>query len=114
MLLQPKSGRDSLLAEGSRPLTYTHLVELLFTRDQRVPDTANYSMHNKHNDAMTNIHILSGFRTRDPSNQAAADYVLAHTATPISLSVYICIYIIPYLGLYFKIFQKIYLYNLFL
>jgi len=38
---------------------------------QLVAEAATCTTHKKHEDI--NIHVLSGFRTRDPSNRAAAD-----------------------------------------
>jgi len=48
--------------------------------DQLVTETATYTTQNKQT-KQTNIPALSGFRTRDPSIQAAADLRLTVQAT---------------------------------
>jgi hypothetical protein len=78
MALQPKSGLGLLCIEVSKSHTIRHTVGLLWTSDQPAADNTTYK-HNK----QTNIHALSGIRTRDPSNQAAADLTLDRTATEI-------------------------------
>lgn len=40
-------------------------------------------LHNTLQIRETNIHALSGFRTRDPTNRAAATYILDRMATAI-------------------------------
>jgi hypothetical protein len=51
----------------------THTVGLLWTSDQPVAEASSYTGQNNIETQETNIHALSGIRTRDPSNQAAAD-----------------------------------------
>jgi hypothetical protein len=72
---QPNSGLGHLIVEVSRSHTirhtHTHQVGLLWTSDKLVAEAATYTTHNKHKKA--NIHAISVIRTRDPSNQAAAD-----------------------------------------
>jgi hypothetical protein len=55
---------------------FSHTVGLLWTSDQPVAEACTYT--GKHNiyTQETNIHAQSGIRTRDPSNQAAADLCL--------------------------------------
>jgi hypothetical protein len=50
----------------------THTVGLLWTSDQPVVQASTYTGHNTETQE-TNIHVLSGIRTREPSNQASAD-----------------------------------------
>ena len=49
---------------------HTDTVGLLRTSGQLVTEAATYTTHNEHK---TNIHVLSGIRTSDSSNQAAVD-----------------------------------------
>jgi hypothetical protein len=51
----------------------THTVRLLWTSDQPVAEASTYTGQQYIETQETNIHALSGIRTRDPSNQAAAD-----------------------------------------
>jgi hypothetical protein len=51
----------------------THTVGLLWTSDQPVAEASTYTGHHNIETQETNIHALSGIRTRDPSNEAAAD-----------------------------------------
>jgi hypothetical protein len=55
----------------------THTVRLLWTSDQPVAEASTYTRHHDKKQE-TNIHALSGIRTRDPSNQAAADLRLSY------------------------------------
>jgi hypothetical protein len=48
-------------------------VGLLWTSDQPVAKASTYTGQHNRETEETNIHTLSGIRTRDPSNQAAAD-----------------------------------------
>jgi hypothetical protein len=49
-----------------------HTVELLWTSDQLVAEACNYTGQHIIYIQQTNFHALSGIRTRDSSNQAAA------------------------------------------
>jgi hypothetical protein len=51
----------------------THTVGLLWTSDQPVAKASTYTGQHNIETQETNIHALTGIRTRDPSNQAAAD-----------------------------------------
>jgi hypothetical protein len=52
-------------------IVFRHTIGLLWTSDQPVAETSTCTgQHNIEHE--TNIHALSGIRTRDPSNQAAA------------------------------------------
>jgi hypothetical protein len=51
----------------------THTVGLLWTSDQPVVEASTYTGQYNVETQETNIHVLSAIRTRDPSNQAAAD-----------------------------------------
>jgi hypothetical protein len=53
--------------------TYRHTVGLLWTSDQPVAEASTYTGQHNIYTQQTNIHAPSGIRTRDPSNQAAAD-----------------------------------------
>jgi hypothetical protein len=53
--------------------TYRHTVGLLWTSDQPVAEASTYTRQHNIEKQQTNIHAPSGNRTRDPSNQAAAD-----------------------------------------
>jgi hypothetical protein len=53
--------------------TYRHTVGLLWTSDQPVAEASTYTGQHNIETQETNIHAPSGIRTRDPSNQAAAD-----------------------------------------
>jgi hypothetical protein len=54
----------------SHTLRHTHPVGILWTSDQLVAEAATYTTQQTQE---TNFHALSGIRTRDPSNRAAAD-----------------------------------------
>jgi hypothetical protein len=69
MALEPKSDRVLLCIEVSVITHTSHTVVLLWTSDQPVADAQDNTTY-KHE---TNIHALSGIRTHDPRNQAAAD-----------------------------------------
>jgi hypothetical protein len=58
----------------------TYRVGLLWTSDQPVAEASNYTGQHYIETQETNIHALSGIRTRDPSNQAAADLCLRPSA----------------------------------
>jgi hypothetical protein len=45
----------------------THTVGLLWTNDQPVAEASTYTEQHKIETQETNIHALSGIRTRDPS-----------------------------------------------
>jgi hypothetical protein len=51
----------------------THTVGLLWTSGQPVAEASTYTGQHNIETQETNIHALSGIRTCDPSNQAAAD-----------------------------------------
>jgi hypothetical protein len=51
----------------------THTVGLLWTSDQPVAEASTYTGQHNIETQETDIHALSGIRTRDPSNQAAED-----------------------------------------
>jgi hypothetical protein len=51
----------------------THTVGLLWTSDQPVAEASTYTGQHNIETQERNIHSLSGIRTRDPRNQAAAD-----------------------------------------
>jgi hypothetical protein len=51
----------------------THTVGLLWTSDQPVAEASTYTGQHDIETQETNIRALRGIRTRDPSNQAAAD-----------------------------------------
>jgi hypothetical protein len=53
-------------------IVFRHTVGLLWTSDQLVSETSTCTGQNIETQE-TNIHALSGIRTRHPSNQAAAD-----------------------------------------
>jgi len=69
---RPKSGPGRLIVENSRSQirhTHTHTaVGLLWTSDQPVQQTANYTTQQTQE---KNIHVLDGIRTRDSSIQQA-------------------------------------------
>jgi hypothetical protein len=52
---------------------FTHTVGLLWTSDQLVAEASTYTEQHNIETQETNTHALSGIRTRDPRNQAAAD-----------------------------------------
>jgi hypothetical protein len=54
-------------------IVFRHTVGLLWTSDQPVSETATCTGQHNIETQKTNIHALSGIRTRYPSNQAAAD-----------------------------------------
>jgi hypothetical protein len=54
-------------------IVFRHTVGLLWTSDQPVSETSTYTGQHNIEIQQTDIHALSGIRTRDPSNQAAAD-----------------------------------------
>jgi hypothetical protein len=56
-----------------RMIVFRHTVGLLWTSNQPVAETSTYTGQHNIETQETNIHALSGIRTRDPSNQAAAD-----------------------------------------
>jgi hypothetical protein len=60
---------------GVSVITYTirHTVGLLWTSDQPVAKPLPTQDNTTYKQKETNIHVPSGIRTRDPSNQAAAD-----------------------------------------
>jgi hypothetical protein len=68
LALQPKSGLGHLTVEVSRSHTirHTHPIGLLLTSDQLIAEVATYTTQNKHKERC-------GIRTRDTSNQKAAD-----------------------------------------
>jgi hypothetical protein len=51
----------------------THTVGLLWTSVQPVAEASTYTGQHNIETQETNIHALSGIRTRDPSDQATAD-----------------------------------------
>jgi hypothetical protein len=53
--------------------TVRHTVGLLWTSDQPVAEASTYAGQHNIETQETNIHTLSGIRTRDSSNQAAVD-----------------------------------------
>jgi hypothetical protein len=53
--------------------THIHTVRILWTGDQPVAETSTYTGQHNIYTQQTNIHAPSGIRTRNPSNQAAAD-----------------------------------------
>jgi hypothetical protein len=55
--------------------TISHTVGLFWKSDQPVAETSTYTEHSIWTQE-TNIHAPSGIRTRNPSNQAAADLLL--------------------------------------
>jgi hypothetical protein len=54
-------------------IIFRHTVGLLWTSDQPASETSTYTGQHNIETQETNIHALSGIRTSDPSNQAAAD-----------------------------------------
>jgi hypothetical protein len=54
-------------------IVFRHTVGLLWTSDQSVSETSTCTGQHNTETQETNIHALSGIRTCDPSNQAAAD-----------------------------------------
>jgi hypothetical protein len=54
-------------------IVFIHAVGLLWTSDQPVSETSTCTGQHNIETQETNIHAFSGIRTRDPSNQAAAD-----------------------------------------
>ena len=79
-------GLDRLFSKVCRlhTHTHTHTVGLLSMSDQLVSEAAIFTTKQTHE---TNIHALSGIRTRDPSNRAAAELRSDRMATGIGLSV---------------------------
>jgi hypothetical protein len=77
--------RSQALISQDRPLasllrvswshTYWHTVGLLWTSDQPITENSTYTGHRNILTQQTNIHAPSGIRTRDLSNQAAADHL---------------------------------------
>jgi hypothetical protein len=76
----------------------THTVGLHWTSDEPVAETCAYIGQHNIETQETNIHVFSGIRTRDPSNQEAADLrlrtrgyrgrlILWNTVTYVSLRV---------------------------
>jgi hypothetical protein len=72
MALQPKYGVDRFLLEVSRPHTNTHTPGKTPLNEWSARRTYHY-LHNTQQTQETIIHALSGIRTRDLNNQAAAD-----------------------------------------
>ena len=66
------SGLGRLIFEVSRLDTHTHTPGRTHLEEESARHRGR-SLHNVHQTQETNIHALSGFRTRDPSNRAAAD-----------------------------------------
>jgi hypothetical protein len=64
-------------------IIFRHTVGLLWTSDQPVSDTSTCTGQHNIETQETNIHALNGIRTRDPSNQAAADLTLDRAATEV-------------------------------
>jgi hypothetical protein len=60
---------------GVSVITHTirHTVGLLWTGDQPVAEASTHTVQHNIYTQETNIHAPSGIRTRNPSNQAAAD-----------------------------------------
>jgi hypothetical protein len=56
-----------------RMIVFRHTVGLLWTSDQPIVEASTCTGQHNIETQETNIHALSGIRTRDPSNQAAAD-----------------------------------------
>jgi hypothetical protein len=54
-------------------IVFIHTVGLLWTSHQPVAETSTCTGQHNIETQETNIHAISGIRTRDPSNQAAAD-----------------------------------------
>jgi hypothetical protein len=54
-------------------ITHIYTVGLLWTSDQPVAEASTYTAQHNVQTQQTNIHAPSEIRTRDPSNQAAAD-----------------------------------------
>jgi hypothetical protein len=54
-------------------IVFRHAVGLLWTSDLPLSETSTYTGQHNIETQETNIHALSGIRTLDPSNQAAAD-----------------------------------------
>jgi hypothetical protein len=73
MALQPRSGLGLLFWGFLITHTIRHTVGLLWTSDQPVTETSTYTGQHNIWTQETNIHVPSGIRTRDPSNQAAAE-----------------------------------------
>jgi hypothetical protein len=63
------------VAVGASAITHTirHTVGLLWTSDQPVAEASTYTGQHNIYTQETNIYAPCGIRTRDPSNQAAAD-----------------------------------------
>jgi hypothetical protein len=57
-------------------IVFRHTVGLLWTSDQPVSETSTCTRQHNIETQETNIRALSGIRTRDHSNQAAADLPL--------------------------------------
>jgi hypothetical protein len=79
----------------------THTVGLLWTSNQPVVEASTYTGQHNIETQETNTHALSGIRTGDPSNQAAADLRprprdcqgrqrSRHTKLKLSLALYGC------------------------
>jgi hypothetical protein len=54
-------------------IVFRHTVGLLWTGDQLLAETSTCTGQHNIETQETNINALRGIRTRDPSNQAAAD-----------------------------------------
>jgi hypothetical protein len=66
-------------------IVFSHTVGLLWTSYQPVAEASTYTGQQNIETQETNIHALNGIRTRDRSNQAAAD----RAATEVGISVHI-------------------------
>jgi hypothetical protein len=74
---QPKSALGRPVIEVFRSytvMTHSHPVGLLWTSDQLVADVTTYITNSKQE--RWTVYALSGIRTREPSNRAAADIQL--------------------------------------
>jgi hypothetical protein len=63
-------------------IVFRHMVELLWASDQPVSETSTFTGQHNIETQETNIHALSGIRTRDSSNQAAAELRLRPRGLP--------------------------------
>ena len=73
---QPKSVLGPLTVEVSRSLTIRHTHARLTPLNEWSARRRDRCLHNTQQTQETNIHALSGIRTCDPSNRAAADLCL--------------------------------------
>jgi hypothetical protein len=69
-------------------IVFRHTVGILWTSDQPVSETSTCTGQHNIETQETNIHALSGIRTRDPSNQAAANLRLIKIKTTRHISQY--------------------------